>query len=214
MAVRKAVKPPSLVVPGQVPLLYLDANVLVPAYLRAIILDLADAELVRVHWGKQVLAEVRRNLLKPKFGLSAAAVDKLLGQLHASFPEALVFGSEILERVFKGKTDPKDAHVAAGALQLSRHHLGGRPVLLVTNNIKHLPESAFRNTLVRPVRPGALLKGLLAAQPAVVDVMDAMLQRFKSPVVSREDLLTILDASNCGAFATALASAWGLSAGE
>lgn len=83
-------------------------------------------------------------------------------------------------------------------------------MLIVTENIRHLPEAAFRDTLVRPVRPGAVLKGLLATQPAVADVLDAMLQRFRNPTVSREDLLAILDASNCSAFATALGNAWGL----
>jgi hypothetical protein len=38
--------------------------------------------------------------------------------------------------------------VAAGALKLSRRY-GGQTVLLVTGNIKHLPEVAFRDTLGR-----------------------------------------------------------------
>jgi hypothetical protein len=53
MAAARAAKPGPLVSPGQVPLLYLDANVLLPEYLRAVILDLADAELVRVHWASR-----------------------------------------------------------------------------------------------------------------------------------------------------------------
>jgi hypothetical protein len=60
------------------------------------------------------------------------------------------------------------------------------------------------------VRRGAVLEDLLAVQPAVADVLDAMLRRFEDPPVSREDLLAILDASNSRAFATALGSAWGL----
>src|SRR5438093_3166356 len=95
-------------------------------YLRAVILDLADAELVRVHWGEQVLAEVQRNLLKPKFGMTPASVDKLLRDMRNAFPDALVLGSEALEPEFEGKTDPKDARVAAGALKLSRPY-GGQP---------------------------------------------------------------------------------------
>jgi hypothetical protein len=203
-------KPGTLVTPGQVPLLYLDANVLLPGYLRAVFLDLADAELVRVHWGEHVLAEVQRNLTKPTFGMAPAAVDKLLREMRNAFPDALVLDSEALESEFKGKTDPKDAHVAAGALKLSRARYGGQAVLLVTANIRHLPEAAFRHMLVRPARPGAVLKDLLAAQPAVADVLDAMLGRFRSPAVPREDLLAVLDASNCRAFATALGNAWGL----
>ncbi|MCC6716804.1 MAG: PIN domain-containing protein [Acetobacteraceae bacterium] len=199
-----------LVEPDRVPLLYLDANVLLPEYLRAIFLDLADAGLVRVHWGEEVLAEVRRNLLQPRFGLAPEIVDRLFGDIAAAFPDALVRGGKPLEVRFKGKTDPKDAHVAAGALKLSEAVPGGQPVVLVTSNIRHLPETAFAGTAVRPARPGAALKALLDVQPDVPDVLDAMLARFKNPRVSRADLLDILDASNCRAFATALGKAWGM----
>jgi hypothetical protein len=195
-----------------VPLLYLDANILLPEYLRTVFLDLADAAMVRVHWSEQVLAEVRRNLLRPRFGLAPAAIDKLFADLAQAFPDALVRGSDPLEARFKGRTDPKDAHVAAAALKLSEALYSGQPVLLVTSNVRHLPAAAFAQTAVRPVRPGVLLKELLAAQPAVADVMDAMLRRFKNPPVSRTDLLDILDASNCREFATALGKAWGLEA--
>jgi hypothetical protein len=51
---------------------------------------------------------------------------------------------------------------------------------------------------------------LLAVQPAVADVLDAVLERFRNRTLSREDLLTILDASNCRALATALGNVWGL----
>ena len=37
------------------PLVYLDANVLLPLYLRATFLDLADAEIIRVYWSEQIL---------------------------------------------------------------------------------------------------------------------------------------------------------------
>src|SRR5690349_8784678 len=130
MAAGRAAKSAPLVTPDQVPLLYLDANVLLPEYLRAVILDLADAELVRVHWGEQVLAEVRRNLLEPSFAMTPAAVGKLLRHMRDAFPDAVVLGSEALESGFEGKTDPKDVHVAAGALKLSRERYGGQPVLL------------------------------------------------------------------------------------
>ncbi|NDZ14461.1 hypothetical protein C7T35_35255 [Variovorax sp. WS11] len=52
----------ALVAPGRVPLVYLDANVLIPEYLRSVFLDLSHAGLIQAHWGKQVLVEVRRIL--------------------------------------------------------------------------------------------------------------------------------------------------------
>ena len=84
-------------------------------------------------------------------------------------------------------------------------------MLLVTSNIRHLPQAAFEGTRVRPARPGAVLKDMLAVQPAVADVLDAMLRRFKNPPVAKDDLLDILDATNCRTFATALGNAWGFS---
>ena len=199
-----------MVSPDHVPLLYLDANVLLPEYLRAVFLDLADAGLVRVHWSPKVLAEVRRNLLRPRFGLTPAVVDRLFRDMATAFPDALVQGSEPMESRFQGKTDPKDQHVAAGALRLSEAVAGGQRVLLVTSNIRHLPTIAFTGTAVQPTRPGAVLKDLLTVQPETAGVLDAMRRRFKSPRVSRTDLLDILDASNCQAFATALGKAWGM----
>lgn len=157
-----------------------------------------------------MLAEVRRNLLGPRRGMAPAVVDKLFEDMARAFPEALVRGDASLEARFAGKTDPKDTHVAAGALRLSEILYGGRTVLLVTQNSRHLPASAFAGTAVQPTRPGVFLKDLLAARPAVADVLHTMLQRFKNPRVTRRELLTVLDMSNCQTFATALGRAWGL----
>ncbi|OZI31871.1 hypothetical protein CAL29_28850 [Bordetella genomosp. 10] len=202
----------ALVRPGQVPLVYLDANVLLPQYLRSVFLDLADAGLIRVYWGRQVLEEVGRNLVQSAFGKTARQAVRLLRTITQAFPDALVLGSEPLEPHFARSTDPKDAHVAAGALKLSQAVYAGQPVVLVTSNTKHLPQSAFDGTQVRSARPGAFLVALLAAQPQVATVLAAMLTRFRKPTVSQEDFLMILDHAGCSMFATALAKHWGFKA--
>lgn len=208
MAARAAARPQPLVQAGEVPLLFLDANILLPEYLRSVFLDLADADLVRVHWSEPVLAEVRRNLLKPRFGLSTHAVDRLFTRMASAFPDALVHDIEAFEHEFTGKTDPKDTHVAAGAAALSRIHRGAS-VVLVSANTRHLPQSAFEGWAIRSAGPGTVLESLLVAQPTVADVLAAMLIRFRDPHVRKGDLLIILDACNCRAFASALARAWG-----
>lgn len=104
---------PLVLLLGQVPRLYLDANVLLPQYLRAVFLDLADAGVVRLHWGKEVLAEVRRNLLGPKFGITADSVRKLLAAMERAFPDALVQGGENFKAQFQGKIDPKEEDLLA-----------------------------------------------------------------------------------------------------
>lgn len=54
------------------PTVLLDANVLVPQYLRAVLLELAEARLFRPHWSKHILEEVRRNLAGLAEQVSAA----------------------------------------------------------------------------------------------------------------------------------------------
>jgi hypothetical protein len=201
-----------LVLPDQVPLVYLDANVLLPQYLRSVFLDLADADLIRVYWSVRVLEEVRRNLMTPAFGRTARQADALLSLITQAFPDAVVSGSEILESRFAQSTDPKDVHVAAGALKLSQAVYADRPVVLVTSNTKHLPQVAFAGTQVQSVRPSTFLTALLAARPEVATVLAAMLTRFKAPPVNQEGFLAIMDHSGCRVFATALAKQWGFTA--
>ena len=72
---------------------------------------------------------------------------------------------------FQGFTDPKDVHVAAGALKL-RRLIGARPVVLVTMNTRHLPKSAFEGTKILVTRPGPFLKELLASDLRVLLVLE------------------------------------------
>lgn len=195
------------------PLLYLDSNVLLPLYLRCVFLELASVGLVSVHWSRQILAEVRRNLLKPRHGQTETSVDRLLSSMTHAFPEALVSDNEELEPRFHGKTDPKDAHVAAGALRLALSpSASDREVLLVTANLKHLPAAAFAGTRVHPAGPDAVLRHLLTSRPEAADVLAGMVQRYRAPSLTQRDLLGTLDRTGCSGFATALGKAWGYAA--
>lgn len=124
-----------LVVPGVRPVVFLDANTLIPEYLRSIFLELSEAGLLQANWSEGVLVETRRNLINPdgRFGLDAARVDRMIKLMRSHFPQALVHGYERLVPQFAGRTDPKDEHVAAGALKRSKAVYGGEPVVLVTS---------------------------------------------------------------------------------
>jgi hypothetical protein len=122
------------------PFVLLDANVMLPNYLRHVLLDLGENGLLVAHWSKDILTEVRRNLIKPNFGLGTVQVDRLLHALQTFFPGAQVRGYKPLIAQFLGQTDPKDAHVAAAALRLSQNTLDREPAVLLTSNVKHLPQ--------------------------------------------------------------------------
>jgi hypothetical protein len=205
----------SLMAPGGPPVVFLDANIIIPEYLRSIFLELNEAGLLQANWSEGVLAETRRNLIDPegRFRLDAVRVDRMLKLMRSHFPQALVHGSERLVPQFVGRTDPKDEHVAAGALKRSKAVYGGEPVVLVTSNVTDLPQSAFAGTKVRVARPGRFLAELVSAEPGVPVVVDTMLKRFRKPKTTRVDLLNIMANSDCSEFAEALAAAWGLQPG-
>ena len=189
-----------------IPFVFLDANILLPQYLRVVMLDLADAGLLIPHWSLEVLGEVRRNL--HQFGVESAKAEKLVGVLGLAFPGALVEGYEREKEKFVGKVDPKDVHVAAAAYKLSR--VTRRTVILVSHNLKDLPSEAFDGTLVHTARPGQFLEQLLSRQPVeVAATLIATCRRLKNPPLVQEDLLNILERSGCADFAARLAAAWG-----
>jgi hypothetical protein len=73
---------------------FLDTWVLYPAYLCDTLLRLAEAEAFRPLWSNDVMNELRRNLIKRD--LPSALVDRRIGQMTRSFPDAMVTGYESL----------------------------------------------------------------------------------------------------------------------
>ncbi|MEU4564335.1 PIN domain-containing protein [Actinoplanes sp. NPDC023936] len=93
---------------------FLDTCVLYPAYLCDTLLRLAEASAYRPLWSADVFAELRRNL--GDRGLPPDRVDRRLGQMARSFPDAQVTGYESL---IDGMTNhPKDRHVLAAAVAI------------------------------------------------------------------------------------------------
>jgi len=211
-AARSAAAATPLVAPGVPPVVFLDANILIPEYLRSIFLELSEAGLLQANWSEGVLTETRRNLIDPegRLRLDAGRVDRMLKLMRSHFPQALVHGYERLVPQFAGRTDPKDEHVAAGALKRSKVTYGGEVVVLVTSNVTDLPQSAFAGTKIRVARPGRFLAELVKADPGVPVVIDRMLKRFRKPKTTRVDLLNVMVNADCGEFAEALGAAWGL----
>jgi len=211
-AMKQLSAPPleELVKSGQVPI-FLDANVLIPQYLRTVVLDMAAAGLFQPYWSKGVLEETRRNLINPEvYGIEVEKVNKLLKAMETGFKNALVHGTEKFDEIFEGRTDWKDQHVAAGALKVSQSTYGGMPVALVTHNAKDLPQWAFEGSPVLRVRPDTLLAQMTRTWPDEVNgAMQKMLRRLKDPKLSETDLLDYMVGAGCPVFAEELAKLWG-----
>lgn len=115
----------------------LDTNVLVPNYLRDVLLEVAERGVYQVLWSDEILAELEDTLLElfeedgRDSAESQAAVHRLRIQLATAFPDALVTGWAALESTYQ-LPDPDDRHVVAAAVK-------GRADVIVTNNVKDFP---------------------------------------------------------------------------
>jgi predicted nucleic acid-binding protein len=108
----------------------LDANVLYPAYLRDLLLRLAQAGVYQPRWSPEILDEITRNLKKGRDTAGREKVNRVISLMKQHFEDAEVTGYDGL--VPSMTNDPKDRHVLAAAIT------GGADVI-VTYNLRHFP---------------------------------------------------------------------------
>ncbi|MFN8513317.1 MAG: PIN domain-containing protein [Thermomicrobiales bacterium] len=147
----------------------LDANVLVQAPIRDLILRAAEDELLVVYWGPTILTEVERTLRDKLFAGRSDAIARTGRLLHAlghSFPRALRdddrAGLPILAiDTARGSVPPEDGHVLATAV---RANAGA----IVTYNLRHFPTAALRPHRLVAVPPDRLLVRLFRHEPTTL----------------------------------------------
>ena len=111
----------------------LDANVLYPQYLRDIYLRLSQAGLFQVRWSEEILNEMSRNAKEQVGSERAHQIDHTVAMMKHHFRDAMVTGYDHL--IPSMTNDEKDRHVLAAAIV-------GRADVIVTNNVRHFPESS------------------------------------------------------------------------
>lgn len=112
----------------------LDANVLYPAYLRDLLLRLAEEGFYQVRWTDQILQEVSSNIKKRRPEDLHDRIDRMIARLGAAFPEARVTGHEDL--ISTMKNHPKDRHVLAAAVR-------DNVDVIVTDNKQDFPRESY-----------------------------------------------------------------------
>jgi len=137
------------------PQIVLDANVIVQALVRDLLLD-ADAHgLCRVRWTEAILGEARRTLIG-EFGRAPARIDALLAAMRRHFPRAAIVGYEA--RIAAMTNDPKDRHVVAAAAVRAGAEIA-------TFNLRHFRPADLAPFGVRALHPDAFLMELYSAHP-------------------------------------------------
>lgn len=111
-----------------------DANVLVNAPIRDILLRTAEYDLYRLALSDDIIAEMQRALEK-NLRRTRQQTDYLIGEIRRSFEDTFVDGYQDFIDVMTNA--PGDRHVLAAAVRAGADSI-------VTFNLKHFPSSALQ----------------------------------------------------------------------
>lgn len=182
----------------------LDTCVLVPSFLRDVLLEVAEAGVYRAVWSEAILDELEDALLYlfDQVGRdpqeSQAAVHRLRRQMGIAFPDAVVTEWEPLEESY-ALPDPDDRHVLAAAVK-------GRADVIVTDNLKDFPNRSLPADLDAQSADEFLLYAL-DLQPAAVRaavVRIAARTGRTGPALSEDEIIDAVERSGAVTFAREL----------
>jgi predicted nucleic acid-binding protein len=127
-----------------------DANILFSRTLRDYVLYAADEGAIEVHWSRQILAEMSRNL-RENLGFSHDSTARLEQLMNDYIEYALVeVDPGHLAAVEAVEMDPKDRHVLAAALSADAD-------ILLTENTKDFPAQWMAEQGIELLTAGQLL---------------------------------------------------------
>lgn len=137
----------------------LDANVLYPAYLRDVLLQMTHIGLYEVRWSQLIEDELMDALARQNPDRSKDSLEYTRSRMNLAFPAAKVAGRKIDYLTAKlVLPDPDDRHVLAAAI-------AGNCEVIVTNNLRDFPRSNLRVHAIKALTPDQFLLQLL--HPAV-----------------------------------------------
>jgi hypothetical protein len=184
-----------------------DANVFFGPRLRDLVMHLHVAELINVHWTKEIEAEWTRNVVAKQCA-DAEDIQACLRGMRDAVDGWEVTGYTKHENKFD-PVDPKDRHVAAAAYKLSLADWPGQSVALVTKNVKDFPQHAFKGTQVTRYSLSDFIDALYAAEPSLVaKVAEGCRKKLKNPPLTREYYVAVLMTHGCASLAQGLSDLW------
>lgn len=186
-----------------------DANVFFAPRLRDLFMFLHAAELIYVHWTKDIEQEWARNVVENQEA-DPQSIDRCLRGMRDAVPGWEVAGYQKHKKLFP-TVDVKDTHVAAAAYKLSLSEWPGRPVALVTKNVTDFPEEAFGKTQVTRFNMATYIDQLFAENPQeVLQVVNACRAKLKNPKHTAQMYVEALVKHGCTRLAQAAANTWGV----
>ena len=163
----------------------LDANVLYPAPMRDIFMQLAVADLYRAKWTADIHREWIEALLEREPHRDRAALERTRELMDNHTRDCLVTGYESLIPSLN-LPDPDDRHVLAAAIV-------GRCDVIVTQNLKDFPEAGLAPYGIETQHPDDFLLNHLNLSPGIFcSAVRKVRARLKNPPYSVAEYLDTL----------------------
>lgn len=167
----------------------LDANVLYPAPLRDYLLQLANLELYKPKWTKEIQEERIRNLLINRQDLKRENLIKTQKAMDSAFPDFNITGYEAITRSLT-LPDPKDRHILAAAIRTNAE-------VIVTFNLKDFPPDYIKSYDIEVQHPDSFITNLISLnKEKAYQAIKNQVSNLKNPPRSIEEVMGTLE--NCG----------------
>lgn len=162
-----------------------DANVLVPARLRDLLMRIAEAGIVRARWSEEILDEWQTAVRKVRSAITDAQLERYRRQMVDAVPDCVVTNYEGLAAELD-LVDEKDRHVVAAAIRAQAQ-------LIVTYNLKHFPEHALARYDIEVKHPDEFVVDAIDLFPGrVAAIVAAMSEDLRNPPQSVDQVLETL----------------------
>ncbi len=163
----------------------LDANVLYPAPLRDVFLQLAVSDLFKARWSADIHREWIQAILRSDPGRDRAALERTRDLMDRATRDSLVSGYEPIIPALT-LPDPDDRHVLAAAIV-------GRCDVIVTQNLKDFPDTALAPFHIEAQHPDEFLCNQLSLAPGIFcGAIRKVRARLVKPPFSVENYLATL----------------------
>jgi hypothetical protein len=175
----------------------LDANVLYPARLRDLWMELGSTGLAQIHWTARIETEWIEAVLRTRPELRKH-LQRTAALMREHIPDAVITDFEGIEFTLS-LPDADDRHVVAAAITSG----AGR---IATFNLKDFPEDAVRGYGISVCAPDDIFLDIAAADPeGFLSAVATVRARLKAPPVSADDYVAGLARAGCPRTAAMLA---------
>lgn len=162
-----------------------DANVLVPARLRDLLLRIAEAGIVRARWSEEILDEWQAALATIRPDIPPEKLRQQRALMIEAVPDCVVTNFAGLANELD-LVDEKDRHVVAAAIRAQAQ-------LIVTYNLKHFPEHALAKYDIEVKHPDEFVLDAIDLFPGrVANIIQSMSATLRNPPQSVEQVLETL----------------------